>query len=180
MRFLGLLMVLVWCAGCGGILSTMFKEQKWSENYALAPGTESTVPKIVDGNPETIGKLKLPRQARAGLGYTMIPTAEATITLSEPKQISKIIILSDRMDGVQVHAYDARRDDWSLIKEVKGNLPPRLEIRVSVNTNKIRIKSQAIPGRGSSSTFGRLFHAGPRDVVAPTIKEVEIYGFVEI
>lgn len=180
MRPIGLLLLLVWCTGCSSIMGTMFKEQAWSENYVLEAGTEADVPEIIDGDTETIGKLKVPREARPNLGYSVIPTADATITLAAEKYIAKIVIYTDKMDGVQVHAYDKGRDDWKLIKDVKGNLPPKLEIRTSVRTSKIRLKSRAVPERGSTSTFGRRFSAGPRDVAAPTLREIELYGLVEI
>ena len=110
----------------------------------------------------------------------MIPRGEATITFPSERHIAKIVLLAGRMDSVQLYAYESSRDDWKLLHEIKGNVPARLEIKTSVRTSKLRITSRAIPGRGSTSTFGRRFHIGPRDVEAPTLREVEVYGLVEM
>ena len=63
--------------------------QKWSENYARQPGTQSTTPAVIDGDLNTAAPILLKIHPQKTYGY---PPAETEISLPESKVIRRIVV----------------------------------------------------------------------------------------
>lgn len=174
-----LLIILVMCS-CANLTSQILKEQEWSENYALGDGVRSTSPEMIDGNMETKGKMMFPEDFYKSGSMRALPNAEVVITFPEKKSISKIVVHTDNLPEFKVMANDmiSVNENWKLIKEVTNNKLKDIEIRTSVQTNKILIRAKGImplESTEASRVMGGVVIS--RKVFEPEIKEVEIYGF---
>ena len=177
----GLLIVIFYLSGCGSpAFQTLFQEQEWSENYALANGVECTSPEMVDGELTTAGKTVFPEKAYGRTIYGAFPSAEAQITLPEKKSIHKIIIYSKNLVSFSVLASSGEKGDWKLIKKFDNNADEKIVIRTSVVTDKIKIRAR--PNSKFSGTEQGIAHGGivtlrTAKVEEPEIEEIELYGF---
>jgi hypothetical protein len=174
-----LLLILI-MNSCGPLSSGIFKEQEWSKNYVLEDGVKSTSPEMIDGNMDTVGKMLFPDDFYRGGTIRALPNAEVVITLPEKKSISKIVIYSDNLPELKVYANDMTsvNDNWKLIKEVTNNKLKEIEIRMSVQTNKILVRAKGITPIESTETSRVLGGVVvSRKVFEPEIKEIELYGF---
>jgi len=160
-------------AGCSSASKSIMAKQIWSENYAKAKGVEATSPLMVDGDQGTVADSQLPTDNNAGsTRYT-----EAFVKLPEPKSIRKVVINSPNLQSFTIYAGGDRPDDWKSLKEIKNTEGNKIEIPISVTTDRIKIKVDRTSddtttpgGRGSQSRLKR----------APAkIKEIEIYGMVQ-
>jgi hypothetical protein len=160
-------------AGCSSASKSIMAKQIWSENYAKAKGVEATSPLMVDGDQSTVADSQLPTDSNAGsTRYT-----EAFVKLPQPKSIRKVVINSTNLQSFTIYAGGDRPDDWKSLKEIKNAEGSKIEIPVSINTDRIKIKVDRTSddtttpgGRGSQSRLKR----------APAkIKEIEIYGMVQ-
>ena len=166
-------------SSCAGLNSQkLFKEQQWSENYALADGVQSTSPEMIDGDLNTIGKASFP--VREGTGEPS-RNAEVVITLPEKKTINKIVIHSDDLPDFKVLAYAGTVgviDDWKLINEFTNNKQKEIVIKTSIQTDKILIRARGIaPISSTESTRVMGGVVTSRKVMEPEIREIEFYGF---
>jgi len=159
--------------GCSSTGKSLMAKQMWSENYAKEKGVEATSPLMVDGDRSTFGETQLPSDSSTGsTRYT-----EAVVKLPEPKKIRKIVINSDNLQSFTVYSGGDKPDDWKSLSEIKNIEGGKIEIPVSVTTDRIRIKIDRTSddtttpgGRGSQARLKR----------APAkIKEIELYGMVE-
>ena len=177
-RALLLAFMLLTMVSCGSpMFQNLFKEQQWSENYALADGVRCNPPEMCDGDVNTVGKLPFPEGVYGRTVYGAFPNAEAEITLPEKKTINKIVIRSDSLKDFSVLA-SVGKDEWKTIREVSGNKEKEIVIRTSVVTDKIKIRARGrVPMEGPESV--RI--VGPtgtsRAIVEPEVREVELYGF---
>ena len=174
------LVALLALAACqGGVFQTLFREQEWSENYALADGVRCTSPEMIDGDVNTVGEAAFPEGVRGRTVYGAFPNAEVEITLPEKKSIRKIVIRSDDLKSFDVLA-SAGRDDWKLITEFDNNKETDITIRTSVVTDRIKIRARgkaSFDGTKRSVVQGALMTTRSASIAEPEIREVELYGF---
>lgn len=165
--------------GCGSaFFQTLFKEQEWSENYALADGVDCTSPEMIDGDVNTSGATVFPERVRGRTVYGAFPSAEAEVILPEKKPIRKIVIRSEDLVSFDVLASIGEREDWKLIKEFEKNTKKEIVIRTSVVTDKIKIRARpksTFEGVESSIVRGTIIRSST--VTEPEIQEIELYGF---
>ena len=171
-----ILLILLTISSC-----SLFAPQEWSENYALSDGVRATTPEAIDGNMDTIGKMMFPDDFYTARGQMLaLPKADLEITFAEKKSISKIIIHSDNLPDFEVMANDmvSINDNWRLVKEVRNNKLKTIEIRTSIQTNKILVRAKGMLPLEStqvSRVSGGIITS--RKVLEPEIREIEIYGF---
>jgi len=190
--------LLVTVGGCAAVI-----EQKWSENYALQPGTRSTMPAVIDGDLNTSAPLLLKIHPQKTYGY---PPAETEISLPEPKVIRRIVVHSSELKDFQLWAYEAETDAWKLIHQIKGGGKSRIEIQTHVQTQCIKLKVNTIAILGGrnvveqilkgdsgvaegktfverlSSLVGKAKLLGQLNRIEaklPHVREVELYGHEE-
>ena len=175
-----ILLTLLTLAACqGGVFQTLFEEQEWSENYALADGVRCTAPEMIDGDVNTTGKTAFPEAVRGRTVYGVYPSAEAKITLPEERSIRKIVIRSNDLKSFEVLA-SAGRDDWRLVAEFDNNKEKDITIRTSVVTDKIKIRARgkaSFDGTRSGVVRGALVTTRSATMAEPKIQEIELYGF---
>ncbi len=159
----------------------LFKEQEWSENYALEDGVRCTAPEAIDGDLNTAGKALFPEGVYGRPVVGAFPNAELVVTLPNKKTISKIVIYSDDLSDFRVMASAGGREgqeNWKLIKEFSNNSQKEIVIRTSINTDKILIRAR---GKAPLETTESVRVLGgivtSRKVTEPEIKEIELYGF---
>ena len=175
--------------------------QKWSENYARQPGTQSTTPAVIDGDLNTAAPILLKIHPQKTYGY---PPAETEISLPESKVIRRIVVHSNELKDFQLWAYDAETDGWKLIQQVKGGGKSRIEVRTDVQTQRIKLKvntiaivgarnvlEQTLKGRSdivegttlrerlnSLAQKAKLLNELDRiEVKLPHVREIELYGY---
>ena len=177
--FIVILLLVIFMSSCAGLNSQkLFKEQQWSENYAIAGGVQSTSPEMIDGDLNTIGKASFP--VREGTGEPS-RNAEVIITLPEKKTINKIVIHSDDLPDFKVLAYAGTVggiDDWKLINEFTNNKQKEIVIKTSIQTDKILIRAKGkLPLESTKSVrvLGGVMRT--RTLLEPEIREIELYGF---
>ncbi len=151
------------------LVQSLFEEQEWSENYALADGVRCTSPEMIDGDVSTAGITVFPEGVRGRTVQGVYPNAEAEITLPEKKTIRKIVIRSEKLDSFKVMACTGHEGDWETIREFDNNKEKEIVIRTSVFTDKIMIRARP---EGTPTGGIRTFR-----VAAPEIQEIELYGF---
>jgi len=165
---------------CGSFGPKLFTEQEWSENYSLSDGVKSTSPEMIDGNKDTIGKMLFPDDFYRG-GMRALPSAEVVITFPEKKSISRIVIYADNLPDLRILSNSGMinaKDDWRLVKEITNNKLKEIEIRTSIQTDKIAIRAKGITPIESTETSRVLGGVVvSRKVFEPEIREVEIYGY---
>lgn len=167
-------------SGCGGVLSTIFAEQEWSENYSQLPGATATAPEMIDGDLKTLGKTVFSEGSENYYGGTA--PSKAIVTLPEKELIRKIVIYSDNFKTLDIFA-DKGEGDWEVLKEIKSvNVNP-LEVRVSpmFKTNKMmaRIHSttdDASKRREEGVRWGGRELRSAQGAPA-NIYEFELYGY---
>jgi len=176
--FIVILLLVIFMSSCAGLTSQkLFKEQRWSENYALADGVQSTSPEMIDGDLNTIGKAPFP--VRENTGEPSLH-AEVLITLPQKKTINKIVIHSDDLQDFRVLAYAGTvggQDDWKLIKEFTNNKQKEIVIRTSIQTDRILVRVRGkLPLESTKSVrvLGGIMRT--RTLLEPEIKEIELYG----
>jgi hypothetical protein len=162
--------VLLSLAACQSpLVQSLFEEQEWSENYALADGVRCTSPEMIDGDVNTAGITVFPEGVHGRTVQGVYPNAEAEVTLPEKRNIRKIVIRSEKLDSFKVMACVGHEGDWETIQEFDNNKEKEIVIRTSVFTDKILVRARP----ESTPTGGvRTFRMS-----APEIQEIEIYGF---
>jgi hypothetical protein len=126
-----LLIMVFMVTGCGSKFSSLLS-QSWSENYALAAyGSEASHPEINDGKIDT-------------WGVTQPPDRVYTITLSEEKEVHRILIYGGNIISYKLFCWDGRNGKWKLAGEVKDARIKKLvnyeRLRTEVYTFDHRIK----------------------------------------
>ena len=173
--------ILLTLAACQSqLFQTLFKEQEWSENYALADGVRCTSPEMIDGDVNTAGKTVFPERVYGKTVYGAFPSAEVEVTLPEKKSIRKIVIRSEDLSTFQVLASVDRKDDWKLIEEFDNNTEKEIVIRTSVVTDKIKIRARAeskFEGTERAIVHGGVMTMRSSKISEPEIQEIELYGF---
>ncbi len=168
----------------GPLFQNLFKEQEWSENYALADGAKCTSPEMIDGDLNTAGKTVFPEKVYGRTFYGAFPSAEAEITLPEKKSIRKIVIYSQDLSKFEVLASTGERGDWQLVKEFDSNSEKRIVIRTSVFADKIKIRARAktAPAEGVERGVvrGAIVALRTRSAQEPEIEEIELYGYKSV
>lgn len=154
--------------GCrAGLLSHLVSAQEWSENYATVDGATCTSPEMIDGNLETVGRT----------GH------EITVTLPTRKSIHRIVIRGTNIEDVIVYMSLGGEGNWKIIKQVKNNREPTIDLRVSVVTDAIRLRvggtfdDQPMAGAYSAQYDAVINRQVKRGT--PTAQEIELYGFAE-
>jgi len=167
--------------GCGSpLFKSLFQEQEWSDNYALADGVRCTAPEMIDGDLNTSGKTMFPEKVYGKTVFGGFPSAEVEITLPEPKSIRKIVIHSKELPSFSVLAFTGEKGNWKTIKEFDNNSQKEIVIRTSVVTNKIKIRAKAIStfeGLERGTGRGGLVTVRSSKISEPEIQEIELYGF---
>jgi hypothetical protein len=137
--------------------------QEWSENYALGDGVQCTVPEMIDGNVGTVGK-----PIAHSEGNALFPYAEVEIVLPEKKAINRIVIYNRGLKTFKILAPIGEGDNWQIVKRVRKNTKEDVDIRMSVVTDRIKIRADVDSLIGPHHEF-----------VPPDIGEIELYGFVD-
>ncbi len=174
--------LLLMMAACQGpLFQSLFQEQEWSENYALADGAKCTSPEMIDGDLNTAGTTVFPEKVYGRTVYGAFPSAEAEITLPEKKAIRKIVIHSKDLSKFEVLASIGEQGDWQLVKEFESNSEKQIVIRTSVFTDRIKIRARAktAPTEGveRGAVRGAIVTLRTRNAQEPEIEEIELYGF---
>lgn len=182
LNFLIIFLLCLTIISCGSPLGQMlFKEQEWSENYALEDGVRCTAPEAVDGDLNTKGKAVFPEGVYGRPVIGAFPNAEVMITLPKKRTINKIVIHSDDLSDFRVMASAGGKEgqeNWKLIKEFSNNSQKEIVIRTSVHTDKILIRARGkapIETTESVRVLGGIVTS--RKIIEPEIKEIELYGF---
>ena len=170
--------------------------QKWSENYALLPGTTATDPAFIDANPETIGQSQR-KQGSGSVGTDINIPSEAIIYLPEKRSIYRIVIHSTNLEAFELHAFNSR-GEWDKIYDRRSNSDPIIDIRFNkvVITSGIKVvvrrttddaarKRENVQLRRENVQTSdgnirrgryRYFVTGPTTALAD-IAEIELYGY---
>ena len=177
-----ILLLLLGLAACGSqLFQTLFKEQEWSENYALAEEVKCTAWEMIDGDVDTAGSTVFPERVQGRTVFGAIPSAEAEVILPEKKSIHKIVIRSENLDSFKILVSIGDRDEWKLIKEFDNNTEKEIVIRTSVLTDKIKVRARGKTihtGSGERAVVsGRVVTLRNIEIVEPEIQEIELYGF---
>ena len=150
-------------AGC----STLFAPQEFSENYALADGVRCDAPAVVDGDLETTSESR-----------------RIVISLPEAKAIRRVIIHSPNISNFVLYESIGEKDEWRLIKRVKGNKLNKIVVNTQVTTDKIRIFVSDTRGSRFVDPGKMIDETGRKNVFTrkvdtrPIIQEIELYGLV--
>ncbi|MBD3181901.1 hypothetical protein GF312_06405 [Candidatus Poribacteria bacterium] len=167
--------------GCSSkLMQTVFKEQEWSDNYALADGVESTSPEMVDGDLGTSGEAVFPEKVYGKTIYGAFPSAEAEVILPEKKSIRKIVIYSEDLESFSVLSSLGDNSEWKIIEEFDNNTEDQITIRASAVADRIKIRARAksvFDGTQRGVANGGIISMRTSKVEPPVIKEIEIYGF---
>lgn len=162
--------------GCSGLVNNLVLPQGWSENYAALDGTTCTyvfknseypVLEMIDGDLETGNKA----------GHRII------VTLPTRKSIHRVVLRGTNIEDVIVYqglGGLGGQGHWKVVKRVKNNREPTLDLRVSAVTNQIRLQvggtfdDQRMPGVPTPS--GGMTHVKRGNTL---IHEIELYGFAK-
>lgn len=164
--------------GCSGLVNNLVLPQGWSENYATLDGTTCTyvfknseypVQEMIDGNLGTGNKA----------GHRII------VTLPTRKPIHRVVIRGSNIEDVIVYqglGGLGGQGHWKVVKRVKNNREPTLDLRVSAVTDRIRLQvggtfdDQRMPGVPTPSGVmrGRQVKRGNT-----LIHEIELYGLAK-
>jgi hypothetical protein len=165
--------------GCGKFVGSVVGTEEWSENYALMDGVTATSPEMIDGDVKTSGQTAFPEGADSSM-YGTSPPSEAIVTLPERMSIYRIVINSPNLVTFDVFA-DKGDNNWDIVKENQKVTQNPADVRLSANTDKIRIRvrttaDDAEVGRQSRARSWRGSRGG-RQRAPATINEIELYGF---
>jgi hypothetical protein len=163
-----MLVVCVSVLGCqSSILSSLAKEQAWSENYALLNGATCTSELMVDGDLKTIGQ----------------SSHQIILTLPTRKSIHRIVIRGTNIEDVIVYAGTGGEGFWKVIKQVKNNRNPTIDLRVTTATDRLRFRvggtfdDQRQAGRYDPNYDAMVNRQVKRG--RPIAQEIEVYGFAD-
>jgi hypothetical protein len=150
--------------GCSS-LSGLTTPQGWSENYALLEGTVCTSLEMIDGDLETVGR----------------SPHRIFITLPERKSIHRIVIRGTNIEDVIVYAgLGSGDDEWKIVKQIKNNQQPTIDMRVTTVTDKIRLvvggTFDDVPQPGRYSPQYDAMIGGQIQRGTPYAQEIELYG----
>ena len=183
-RFIALFSLLCFAAMLTGC-SALFSEQKWSENYALLEGVQSTSPQMIDGKLNTLGETTFPSGAEGFRGANA--ASQVVITLPEKKIIRRIVIHSDNLSAFDIYADKgsiAVEADWQLIKDVKSvkTSPFQISLLIPFPTTRIRLrvlgtKDDALLNRQQRAQSGGFRGWNSSRRAAAKIREIELYGY---
>jgi hypothetical protein len=183
-RFIALFSLLCFAAMLTGC-SALFSEQKWSENYALLEGVQSTSPQMIDGKLNTLGETTFPASMEGFRGANA--ASQVVITLPEKKIIRRIVIHSDNLSAFDIYADKgsiAVEADWQLIKDVKSvkTSPFQISLLIPYPTNRIRLrvlgtKDDALLNRQQRAQSGGFRGWNSSRRAAAKIREIELYGY---
>ncbi|HIE27638.1 TPA: hypothetical protein EYP66_10155 [Candidatus Poribacteria bacterium] len=165
--------------GCGKFVESVIGTDKWSENYALMDGVTATSPEMIDGDVKTSGQTTFPEGADVFM-YGTSPPSEAIITLPKRMSIYRVVINSPNLVTFDIFV-DKGDNDWEIVKENQKVTKNPVDVRLSANTDKIRIRvrtttDDAEVGRQSRARSWRGSRGG-RQRAPATINEIELYGF---
>lgn len=164
-----LVSVLLSLAACqSALFQSLFEEQEWSENYALADGVKCTSPEMIDGDVNTAGITVFPEGVHGRTVHGAYPNAEAEVTLPGKKTINKIVIRSEKLNNFKVMACIGQAGDWRIIQEFDNNKEKEVVIRTSVFTDRVLVRARP---EGTPTGGIRTF-----TMTAPEIQEIELYG----
>jgi hypothetical protein len=179
MTYIALLVIIL--SGCeSALFQTLFKEQEWSENYALADGAKCTSPEMIDGDLNTAGVTVFPERVYGKTIYGAFPSAEAELILPKEKSIRKIVIHSDDLENFEVLSSTGDNENWKLIEEFDNNADKEIVIRTSIVADRIKIRARAkssFEGTERGVVHGGVITLRTTKVEEPEIKEIELYGF---
>jgi len=171
------LIVFIVVIGCGisgcksSLVSSLFPEQTWSQNYALIEGTTCTSPEMIDGDLETVGRR----------------WKEIILTLPERKAIHRIIIRGTNFEDIIVYAGLGNVDSWRKIKKIKDNQGAIIDFRTTCVTDAIRFR---IGGTLDDKRVGKDFRSATSldpnvrrysgiERGYPYAQEIELYGLID-
>lgn len=170
--------MLVSFLGCG-MFGAVVGTENWSENYALKDGVTATSPEMIDGDVKTSGQTTFPEGADASM-YGSSPPSEVIVTLPERMSIYRIVIHSPNLTIFDVLA-DKGNNNWEKIKENQKMTENPVDVRVSTNTDKIRIRVKTTADDADVGRKSRARSWGGRQTgrqrAPATINEIELYGF---
>ena len=170
--------------------------QKWSENYALLPGTTASDPAFIDDNSKTIGQSQR-KKGSGSAGTDINIPSEAIVYLPEKRSIYRIVIHSTNLEEFELHAFNSR-GEWDKIYDRRSNSDPIIDIRFSkaVLTSGIKVvvrrttedaarrranvqlrrENVQTPDGNIRRGRYRYFITGPTTALAD-IAEIELYGY---
>jgi hypothetical protein len=158
--------------GCSGLVNNLVLPQGWSENHAALDGTRCTyvfknseypVLEMIDGDLGTGNKA----------GHRII------VTLPTRKPIHRVVIRGTNIEDVIVYQGLGGQGHWKVVKQVKNNREPTLDLRVSAVTDRIRLQvggtfdDQRMPGVPTPSGVMRGRQVKRANTL---IHEIELYG----
>ena len=159
-------------SGCkSSLVSRLFPEQTWSQNYALLEGTTCTSPEMIDGDLDTVGRR----------------WKEIILTLPERKAIHRIVIRGTNFEDIIVYAGLGNADSCRSIKKIKDNQSTTIDFRATCVTDAIRFR---IGGTLDDKRVGKDFRSAMS--IDPNVRrysgikrgypyaqEIELYGLVD-
>lgn len=165
--------------GCAQV----FAPQSLGENFALMEGTTANHPALIDGDMRTFGESEFPASEAANSGVTGTPPSEAVVLLPEQRSITKIVVYSDDIVGLDL-LFESSSTGWQLHDKYDGLKGPSFTIKpngiVSASGVKLRIRYAA--GDKAMRKKNTQRRAGGYTIIlGPTrdkanIREIELYG----
>ena len=160
-------------SGCkSSLVSSLFPEQTWSQNYALLEGTTCTSPEMIDGDLETGGRR----------------WKEIILTLPERKAIHRIVIRGTNFEDIIVYAGLGNADSWRKIQKIKDNQGTTIDFRATCVTDAVRFR---IGGTLDDKRVGKDFRSATS--LDPNVRrysgikrghpyaqEIELYGLIDV
>lgn len=172
-------MALALSAGCAAV----FAPQSLSENFTQMEGTTASHPALIDGDMRTFGESEFPASPAANSGVTGTPPSEAVVLLPEPRVISKIVVYSDDIKGLDL-LFESASSGWLVHNKYDGVKGPSFTLKVKgivhASGVKLRIRhaagDKAMRKKNSRRTAnGFTLISGPTRAKAK-IREIELYG----
>ena len=161
--------------GCSGLVNNLVTPQGWSENYAALDGTTCTyvfqnseypVNEMIDGDLETGNKA----------GHRII------VKLPTRKVIHRVVLRGTNIEDVIVYeglGGLGGQGHWKVVKRLKNNREPTLDMRVRAVTDRIRLQvggtfdDKRLPGIPTKSGMMKGRQVKRANTV---IHEIELYG----
>ncbi len=166
-------------AGCAQI----FTPQALSENFALTEGTTANHPAFIDGDMRTFGESEFPASDAANRGVTGTPPSEVVVLLPKARSISKIVVHSEDILGVDL-LFETATSGWRLHNKYDGLKGPSFTLKprgiVNASGVKLRIR-HAVGDKAMRKKNTQQQAGGWINILGPTrakakIREIELFG----
>ena len=195
-NYLSIFCIPLMVTGC----SAIFTAQEWSDNYALMDGVQSTDPKMIDGNLDTIGEAVLTSKDivdRLDDNADFVRNDSiVVVSLPEKKRIYRIILHSENLMHFVVYVDKGKTtkdEDWHRVLEMEDVMSKKIDLKLKIpyNTHQIKIrivKTHPQAQKQKTMRLSSLMGSGRLSETIITnqsrsrhtpgrIREIELYGF---